>query len=98
MNSNHNSSVAQVITEFGCANGGTVVCPNSKLICQDGSEVFKEGIAKSIDSLLGDKETCVCADNKLPVCADTMEGPKCPGGEDAVLDKLPAFLQGCEAA
>lgn len=85
----------KVITEFGCKNGGTVVCPDNKLACQDGTKLDKDAFKGAMNSLIGGEKTCVCPDNKYPVCETTKVGPQCPGGESPELDKLPLFLQGC---
>ena len=77
---------------FGCEKGGLPGCDGGPITCPGQPEPLDfEAILKS--SLMNE---CVCGEEG-PVCHETGEKPKCPGGEFASSEfgELPSFLRNC---
>jgi hypothetical protein len=88
----------EIITFFGCAEGGIPSCQNDdsgpkkiKLVCDDGTRI------NPLKALLAQmKGKCVCEDGKTPKCKNG-DLPTCPSGQepDMTLAQVPDLLSGC---
>ncbi len=83
---------------FGCLHGGLPACKEENgLICAGGrNDEVALDFGLLVEAAL--EQRCVCTDGAVPVCPDTGEPPRCPGGEkpDSEVGTLPSFMANCQ--